>query len=123
MPNGAPHGRRGSPGFAAIAMMLSALATLATAAETDSQAKMALGRKVFTQVAQPPCGLCHTLADAGTSGEIGARLEEIKPDEQRVLMTVRQGSGVMPAYADKLTPEQLAAVAHYVSQAVRGANP
>ena len=80
---------------------------------------MELGRKVFTQIAQPSCGLCHTLVDAGTKGEIGAKLEELQPDEQRVLAAVRQGSGVMPRYDDKLTKEQIDAVVYYVARAAR----
>ncbi|MND07881.1 Cytochrome c6 [compost metagenome] len=50
---------------------------------------------------------------------MGAKLEEIQPDESRVLQAVRQGSGVMPRYDDKLTKEQIEAVAYYVSRAVR----
>ena len=80
---------------------------------------MELGRRVFTQLAQPSCGICHALADAGTKGEVGAKLEELQPDEQRVLAAVRQGSGVMPRYDDKLTKEQIDAVAYYVARAAR----
>jgi len=89
------------------------------AAEAEDKAAMELGRKVFTQIAQPSCGICHTLADAGTKGEVGAKLEEILPDESRVLQAVRQGSGVMPRYDDKLTKEQIEAVAYYVARAAR----
>ena len=91
------------------------------AADAAADARLELGRKVFMQIAQPPCGLCHTLADAGAKGEIGAKLDELKPDEQRVLAAVRQGVGVMPRYDDKLTQEQIDAVAHNVAQAVRRA--
>jgi len=89
--------------------------------EAGAQAKMELGRKIFTQIAVPQCGVCHTLADAGTTGEIGAKLEELKPDAARVANAVRDGVGVMPSYAGKLTEEQIAAVAYYVSQATAGA--
>lgn len=87
----------------------------------DQKAKMELGRKIFIQVAVPQCGVCHTLADAGTNGTIGAKLEELKPDAARVANAVRDGVGVMPSYADKLTAEQIEAVAYYVSRAVGGA--
>ena len=92
-----------------------------SADEAGAQAKMELGRKIFTQIAEPQCGICHTLADAGTSGTIGAKLEEIKPDAARVANAVRDGVGVMPPYADKLTAEQIEAVAYYVSRASGGA--
>jgi sulfite dehydrogenase len=104
-----------------VAFVALAMPTGLGAAEADSKAKMELGRKVFTQIAQPQCGICHALADAGTKGEIGAKLEELQPDEPRVLQAVRAGLGVMPRYDDKLTREQMEAVAYYVARAVRGA--
>ena len=75
-----------------------------------------LGRKVFTELAQPPCALCHTLEAAGAAGTIGPSLDELKPDKAKVLQAVRKGLGVMPPFADKLTPEQIEAVADYVSK-------
>lgn len=96
-----------------------ALAMPAALGAAEAAGKMELGRKVFTQLAQPPCGLCHTLADAGTRGEIGVKLDDVKPDEERVIAAVRQGSGVMPRYEDKLTKEQIEAVAHYVAQSTQ----
>lgn len=44
-----------------------------------------LGRKVFTQTAQPPCALCHTLQAAGAEGTIGPSLDELKPDTERIV--------------------------------------
>jgi mono/diheme cytochrome c family protein len=76
-----------------------------------------LGRKVFMEVAQPPCALCHTLEAAGASGSIGPSLDELKPDKERVAQMVRQGAGAMPAFEGKLTPEQIEAVAGYVAKA------
>jgi mono/diheme cytochrome c family protein len=74
-----------------------------------------LGREVFTSVAQPSCALCHTLAAAGTKGKLGPSLDELKPGKARALQAVRNGVGVMPAYAGKLTPEEIEAVAAYVA--------
>ena len=73
-----------------------------------------LGRKVFNELAQPPCQLCHTFERAGAQGKVGPSLDELKPDRDQVLTAVRQGVGVMPAYADKLTPEQIEAVTRFV---------
>ncbi len=78
-----------------------------------------LGRKVFTQIAQPPCALCHTLQAAGAEATIGPSLDELKPDKAKVLEAVKKGVGVMPPFADKLTPEQIEAVADYVAKAVK----
>jgi cytochrome c6 len=80
----------------------------------------ALGRKVFTEVAQPPCALCHALEAAGATGTIGPSLDELKPDRQRVVDMVKQGAGAMPAFEGKLTAEQIDAVAAYVAKATGG---
>jgi mono/diheme cytochrome c family protein len=82
---------------------------------------MELGRRVFTEIAQPPCGACHRLADASTQGTIGADLGELQPDEERVLAMLRQGSGVMPSFQDKLSEKELRAVAYYVARAAKRA--
>jgi mono/diheme cytochrome c family protein len=75
-----------------------------------------LGRKVFMELAQPPCQLCHTLKAAGAEGTIGPSLDELKPDLDKALQAVRNGVGVMPPFRDKLTAEQIEAVARYVSE-------
>lgn len=79
----------------------------------------ALGKKVFTQIAQPPCAICHTLEAAGAAGQVGPSLDELKPDRARVLDTVRTGIGPMPPYEGKLTDEQIRAVADFVANAVK----
>ena len=75
------------------------------------------GREVFLQ----NCSGCHTLADAGTTGKVGPNLDEAKPTYERALMMVRDGGGgglgVMPKFEGTLTPEQIDAVARYVSDA------
>ncbi|HUF82495.1 MAG TPA: cytochrome c [Burkholderiales bacterium] len=109
---------RGMLSWAGVAALLAAVPVV-LGAPPAREARMELGRKVFTEIAEPKCGICHTLKDAGATGEIGAKLEDIQPDEQRVLTAVRGGVGVMPRYDDKLTKEQIEAVAYYVSRAVR----
>jgi mono/diheme cytochrome c family protein len=81
---------------------------------------MQIGRSVFTKIAEPQCGVCHTLVDAGTTGTLGANLQELQPDAARVAQAVRNGVGVMPPYAGKLTEEQIKAVAEYVARAAAG---
>jgi mono/diheme cytochrome c family protein len=88
--------------------------TLAVAPAAADPARLALGKRVFTAVAAPGCGVCHTLADAVTTGKVGPVLDTLKPDEGRVATAVTNGIGVMPAFED-LTPEQVAAVALYVA--------
>jgi cbb3-type cytochrome c oxidase subunit III len=61
------------------------------------------------------CGSCHTLADAGTSGNVGPNLDQLKPPENIVQHQVINGGGAMPAFKGQLTPAQITAVAKYVS--------
>ena len=106
--------------FTSFCLLVGGTPLRTSADEAGAPGKMELGRKIFTQIAVPQCGVCHTLADAGTSGTIGAKLEEIKPDAARVANAVRDGVGVMPPYADKLTAEQIEALAYYVARASGG---
>ena len=80
------------------------------------------GKQVFLELAQPSCGICHTLADAGSVGEIGPNLDELAPSEMQVRAAVANGVGVMPAFGESLTEEQIRAVAHYVAS-VTGKGP
>jgi mono/diheme cytochrome c family protein len=78
------------------------------------EATLALGKKVFLETSTPQCALCHTLADAGATGEIGPILDELKPTVDRVRTAVTNGIGPMPPN-EGLTKEQIEAVAVYVS--------
>ena len=73
-----------------------------------------IGKDVFLNKAI--CSTCHTLADAGSNADIGPNLNEIRPDKRRVINTVTNGIGVMPAYEGELTAKEIEAVAHYVSK-------
>ena len=71
------------------------------------------GKIIFLE--QGNCAACHTLADAGSNGQIGPNLNEIRPDKIRVMLSVTNGIGVMPAYQGQLTVDEIEAVSHYVS--------
>ena len=75
-----------------------------------------VGRRLFTKDATPPCALCHTLADAGATANVGPSLDELKPDAQRVMQAVKAGIGAMPAYT-QLSAEQIQSLARYVARA------
>ena len=76
-----------------------------------AQSASAEGKQIFTQ----NCGGCHTLQDAGTSGAVGPKLDELKPDKARVERQVTNGGAKMPAFKGRLKPDQIDAVATYVS--------
>jgi mono/diheme cytochrome c family protein len=99
------------------AATLFAVAVPCSAGDSTPEARMALGKEVFTRLAQPPCSVCHALQEAGASAEIGPNLDQLKPDAQRVAAAVRKGIGIMPAFGTSLTEEQIQAVAHYVARA------
>ena len=72
-----------------------------------------MGKDIFLNKAV--CSACHALADTGSNAQIGPNLDEIKPDKMRVINTVTNGIGVMPAYEGQLTSEEIEAVSNYVS--------
>ena len=77
------------------------------------------GKEIFTTEATPPCGVCHTLDDAGASGEVGPNLDELKPTEERVRRAVKLGVGNMPPYDETLSEAEIAAVSRYVAKAAQ----
>jgi cytochrome c6 len=78
------------------------------------QDKVEAGRKLFKQGAVPACAVCHALKDAGSKGEIGPDLDELKPDTSRVEKAVRNGLGQMPPFPN-LSDAQIKALGEYLS--------
>ena len=84
-------------------------ATTTTGAATGGT--VAAGKVVF----KANCGSCHTLKDAGTSGNVGPNLDDLKPNMATVQHQVENGGGGMPAFGGQLKAVQIASVAKYVS--------
>lgn len=84
------------------------------AAPAGDDQRLALGREIFQERAEPSCTVCHTLADAGAEGEIGPDLDSLHPDYDRVMLAVTEGIGPMRPYED-LDEQELDALAYYVS--------
>lgn len=103
----------------ALAIVAGCLMTMAPlpAVAADDAAQQALGRKLFTQLAVPACGLCHALKAADTEGAVGPVLDELKPNAARVAKALRDGIGQMPSYKGKLSDEQINAIAAFVATA------
>jgi mono/diheme cytochrome c family protein len=77
----------------------------------------AAGKAVFTSAG---CVGCHTLAAAGSNGNVGPNLDEAKPNTELVVTRVTKGQGAMPPFGDQLTPQQIADVAAFVTQSTGG---
>ena len=77
-----------------------------------ADSKMDLGLEVYNNKAQ--CGVCHALKAAGSEGQIGPNLDQLKPTTSSIITVVTNGIGVMQPWEGILTPEEIEAVAYYV---------
>ena len=89
--------------------------TETTTSEPAAEGDPVAGKEIF--LGAPACGGCHTLADAGTSGNVGPNLDDAKPSADLVVERVTNGQGAMPSFSGSLTSQQIADVAAYVSTA------
>lgn len=90
-----------------------------TEAEANLAGDPAAGSQIFLD---QNCGACHRLAAAGATGTVGPNLDQAPRSFDEVVTIVAEGKPPMPAYADRLTPKQIADVAAYLL-AARGAGP
>ena len=91
-----------------VAVYVGAVAGTGVTAEKPTD-----GKSIF----QANCASCHTLADAGTTGQVGPNLDDAKPSKGLVVDRVTNGRGGMPSFKDSLDAQQIQAVADYVSSA------
>ncbi len=91
-----------------------------TTPATGGGATDAAGLQVFMASG---CGGCHTLAAAGATGTVGPNLDQTKPSDELVVARVTAGKGAMPAFGSQLTPDQITAVASFVSSLTGGSGP
>ena len=78
--------------------------------------KMELGLDVYNDKAQ--CGMCHALQAAGSEGQIGPNLDQLKPSIPQVVEAVTNWIGVMPPFEGTLSSEEIEAVAYFVSTSI-----
>ena len=95
----------------------------------QAQGDPAAGKEVFTSSG---CGDCHTLSDAGTSGQVGPDLDEVLQGQDPAFIhesivdpnaQIAEGfaEGVMPQdYGDQLSEQQLNDLVAYLQQATGG---
>ena len=77
-----------------------------------ADSKMKLGLEVYDKKAQ--CGVCHTLQAAGSEGDVGPNLDQLKSSIDHIIYVVKNGIGLMQAWEGILTSEEIEAVAYYV---------
>ena len=77
-----------------------------------ADSKMKLGLEVYNIKAQ--CGVCHTLQAAGSEGQIGPNLDQLKPQIEQIVAAVTNGIGVMQSWEGFLTDDEIEAVAYYI---------
>ena len=90
-----------------------------TAKPTPARPTVEAG-EVPAQVFADQCGVCHTLAAAGTTGRAGPNLDTLRPTRARVLRAIRnggRGSGLMSP--GMLTGADAASVARFVADSTR----
>ena len=90
--------------------------TETTATETTPAAPKGdpvAGKEIFIGVSA--CTSCHTLADAGSTGNVGPNLDDAQPSFDLAYDRVTNGQGGMPSFGTSLTDQQRADVAEYVS--------
>ena len=69
------------------------------------------GAEIF---ASNGCGSCHTLSDAGSTGNVGPNLDDSSVDFAAAVTQITNGGGGMQAYSGTLSEEEIANVAAYV---------
>jgi mono/diheme cytochrome c family protein len=71
------------------------------------------GKQVFTG-SKASCFSCHTLHDAGATGNVGPNLDLAKPEKSLILDRVTHGKSPMPAFKGKLSDQEIKDVVDYV---------
>jgi mono/diheme cytochrome c family protein len=102
----------GNPNCGVIPSKPAPAAAGSTTPGSTSGGAAANGKQVF---ASAGCGGCHTLKDAGSSGNVGPNLDQLKPSQARVARQVTVGGAAMPSFKGRLSDAQIQAVAKYVA--------
>jgi mono/diheme cytochrome c family protein len=68
------------------------------------------------QLFKDNCANCHTLAAAGTTGQVGPNLDQLAPSANLVNTQVTNGGGGMPPFKGKLSEEQIQQISDYVAE-------
>ncbi len=89
----------------------------ATTQEGAAQGNAEAGAQLF---ADNGCGNCHILEAAGSTGTTGPNLDEVQPSFEAAVEQITNGGGVMPAFGDSLSDQEIRDVAAYVVESTGG---
>jgi mono/diheme cytochrome c family protein len=92
-------------------------AAAAAAGPIPAAASPVAGAAIFKSAG---CGSCHTLAAAGSHGQIGPNLDSLRPSFAQVQSQVTKGGGGMPSFSSRLGRAQIRDVAAFVAARAGG---
>ncbi|HYZ81357.1 MAG TPA: c-type cytochrome [Solirubrobacteraceae bacterium] len=72
--------------------------------------------------ASQQCASCHTLKDAGTTGNVGPNLDSAHPNYQTALDFITNGKDGMPSFKGTYSAAKIKCLATYVSSITNGGN-
>jgi mono/diheme cytochrome c family protein len=78
-----------------------------------SEGDPAKGKTIF---ASAGCGGCHTFSAAGSTGTVGPNLDDASVDFAAAVQQIKNGGGGMPAFSGRLSDQEIADVAAFVTQ-------
>ena len=78
-----------------------------------SEGDPANGKSIY---ASAGCGGCHTFSAAGSTGTVGPNLDESDMDFDAAVQQIKNGGGGMPAFGDRLSDQEIADVAAFITQ-------
>ena len=78
-----------------------------------SEGDPAKGKTIY---ASAGCGGCHTFSAAGSTGTVGPNLDEASIDFDATVQQIKNGGGGMPPFGDRLSDQEIADVAAFVTQ-------
>jgi mono/diheme cytochrome c family protein len=84
-----------------------------TEPSTPAEGDPANGKELYTSNG---CGSCHTFEPAGSSGSVGPNLDDSGASFEDAVNQIKNGGGGMPAFGDRMSDEEIADVAAFVTQ-------
>jgi mono/diheme cytochrome c family protein len=84
-----------------------------TGGGATAEGDAAKGKAVF---ASAGCGGCHTFEPAGSNGSVGPNLDDANVSMDAAVAQIENGGGGMPPFKDRLSEQEIADVAAFVTQ-------